>query len=367
VAGQSVRAATFGGAVLVCLALAMFGGQWSVTWVLEPLRFRVPLHLLLTVPAGSALARGTIRLTRGFGGRRRGAARTALGWLVVLGGAVAARPQTGAAIARQLTIPRPLVAGLRPDMRRLVSWIGANTDPSARILFEDQLRLYEATDPESTHWTPLLPILLGRDRRQFIGGLYQSAFITHHRLASFGDFHLGDRPIDTWPADRLHAYCELYNVGWVVCWSPLSRFFFDHLGAARRVATLPRVQSPNRPVSANPHEWQALIARGGPALAARYMSEGEGQYAIYQLERPRSFFLVGKGRVALVDLNRIELADIVPVQGAVVLSLHWLDTWRTDPPLAVDPAPIPDDPVPLVRIGSVKPLTRLVLYNGYGN
>ncbi len=96
------------------------------------------------------------------------------------------------------------------------------------------------------------------------------------------------------------------------------------------------------------------------------MSEGEGQYAIYRLDRPLSFFLTGEGRVAAVDLNRIELADVVPANGEIVLSLHWLDTWRTDPPLPVAPAPMAADPVPFVRISTTGPLKRLVLYNDYG-
>jgi hypothetical protein len=248
----------------------------------------------------------------------------------------------------------------------LVRWLRDNTDPSARILFEDQLRLYEDTDPESTHWTTLLPFLLGRDPRQFIGGEYHMAFILHHQAASFGDFQLGGRPIDLWTADQLRAYCNLYNVGWVVSWSPLSRFSFDRWEQAERVATLPRHHSANRPISDNPYVRQALTSRGGPDLAARYIGEGESQYVIYRVKRPHSFVVTGQGHLAGVDFNRIELTDLVPSEGALVLSLHWLDTWRTDPPLQVDPVSIPLDPVPLVRISTSRPLKRLVLYNDYG-
>jgi hypothetical protein len=251
-------------------------------------------------------------------------------------------------------------------MSHLVQWLSANTDMSARILFEDQLRLYEETDPESTHWTPLLPLLLGPQRRPFIGGLYEMAFIEHARVASFGDFQLGGRPIDRWGPENLHGYCELFNVGWVVCWSPLSRYVLDHWREAERMAVLPRFRSPGRAVSDNLYERQALAARGGPELADAYMNAGDGQYVIYRIARPRSFFLTGTGRVTAVDLNRLELADVVPREGAVVLSLHWLDTWRTDPPLPIDPLPVPDDPVPFVRISTAKPLERLILYNAYG-
>src|SRR5262249_47895045 len=63
--GRRIPAFTFGGAAAVYLALALFGGQWSATRSVEPLRFVVPLHVLLSVPAGSALARGWSRLGPG--------------------------------------------------------------------------------------------------------------------------------------------------------------------------------------------------------------------------------------------------------------------------------------------------------------
>jgi hypothetical protein len=364
--GRLIAAAAFGGAALVCLALALFGGQWSVTRTLEPLRFVVPLHLLLSVPAGTALARGTARLALWLGGGRRGTVLCTLAYSAAIAIAYAAMPATILLAARQLAVTRPMVAGLAPEMRRLVEWLRDNTKSSARILLEDQLRLYEDTDPESTHWTTLLPFLLGREPRQFVGGEYQLAFILHHQAASFGDFHLGGRPIDAWTPDQLRAYCEVYNIGWVVCWSPLARFCFDHFGQARRMAELPRHHTAGRAITPNPYVLRALLARAGPDVAARYIREGEGWYAIYRIERPHSFFLAGQGRLVSAAPNRIEFADLVPSEGAIVVSLHWLATWRTIPLLPVDPVPIPRDPVPMVRISTSEPLESLVLYNDYG-
>ena len=105
--GRRVQAATFGGAALVCLALALFGGQWSVTRTLEPLRFVVPLHLILTVPAGSALARGTGRMVRAVGNGRRGAMVAAVAWSLALIAAVAAMPGLFRSMVGQLTIRAP--------------------------------------------------------------------------------------------------------------------------------------------------------------------------------------------------------------------------------------------------------------------
>jgi hypothetical protein len=185
-------------------------------------------------------------------------------------------------------------------------------------------------------------------------------------MAAYGDNQLGDRPNDEWSSAAVKLYCDRYNVGWVVCWSPLSRFWFDRFEPARRVAILPRFGSPNRPVSSNDHEWNAMIRRAGLEVARRYMIEGESRYVIYRVERPRSYFLSGKGRIVAFEPNRIELADVEPEHGALVLSLHWLDSWKTDPPLRVRPEPVLGDPVDFVRIELPGPTSRIVLYNGYG-
>ena len=172
-------------------------------------------------------------LARWVGGGGRGAVAVGLAWVAILGawGVGRAAVLPGGSARRWPRIGR-WSSGSRPRCAGWSSWLRANTDLSARILFEDQLRLLEATDPESVHWTPLLPDLLGPDDRMFIGGLYQTAFIRHHEMAAFGDFQLGDRPIDEWSPAEVRRYCDRYNVGWVVCWSPLSRFWFDRFEPA---------------------------------------------------------------------------------------------------------------------------------------
>ncbi|WP_435010845.1 hypothetical protein P12x_002131 [Tundrisphaera lichenicola] len=364
--GRRASAAAYGGSIVALIVLTGFGSLWEPSRTLEPLRFRIAFGFLLAVPAGSALVGLTDALIRRAGGRGRGKLAAGLAWLAIVGGWGWADWLFFRASWLTMVQDRPLVVGFTPEMRRLAEWFRGNTDLSARILFEDQLRLLEPTDPESVHWTPLLPSMLEPDRRMFLGGLYQTAFIQHHRMAAFGDFQLGDRPIDEWSPPDLKAYSDRYNVGWVVCWSPLSRFWFDRFGPATRVATLPRHASPNRPVSNNEHEWTAMTRRAGPEVARRYMIEGENRYAIYRIERPHSYFLKGKGRIVEASPNRIELADVEPDGGAVVLSLHWLETWVTDPPLKVGPEPESPDPVDFVRIEVPGPTPRIVLFNGYG-
>ena len=367
-AGRRTAAMAFGGSILALILLTGFGSLWEPTKVMEPLRFRVAFCYLLTLPTASLLVAASSRLARLLGGGRVGPVLTALVWVVVLGSWGWLDRAYWQAAGSWLAYRRPLAVGYPLEARPLIDWIKRETDLSARILFEDQLRLLEPTDAESTHWTPLLPTLLADDPRLFIGGLYQTAFIQHHQRASFGDFQLGGRPIDEWTPAEIARYADQYNLGWVVCWSPLSRFVFDRLPGATRVATIPRHATFGRPPANNEHERSTIFARAGVAVARRYILEGESSYAVYRLDRGHSYFLRGRGRITHVTPNRVELADVEPdAEGVVVVSLHWLDSWTTEPPASIRPAASWLDPVPLLRITTSRPIPRLILTNGGEN
>ena len=365
--GERLRAGLFGGSIAGLLTVTWVGSLWWVTKTLEPLRFRVTLDFLLALPAGAILSRILAGL-KNFGGKGvRGEILSGLTAILVLGASWLASPRTAPALRDQLLKGRPLVVGLPPGAKRLVDWLKEETDLSARILFEDQLRLLERTDPESTHWTPLLPILLKPEGRMFLGGLYQTAFIAHHRAAAFGDYGLGDRRIDAWRPSELDEYFQRYNVGWIVCWSPLSKFCIDRYPGARHVATLPRPASPGQEICRDETQWRALVTLAGPELATRAMLDGVNTYKIYRIERPHSFFLEGSGRMTSVDANRVDLSDVRadPMTGSALLSLHWQETWKTDPPIRLSPVRVPGDPVPFIRLELDRPLPKLRLYNGY--
>ncbi len=92
--GRRTLAATFAGGAAALFLLAMFGSFWGPTKVLEPLRFLVPLAMLMAIPAGSAAARATAWLARAAGGGRRGAIAALAAWLAVLAAGWAAFPAT---------------------------------------------------------------------------------------------------------------------------------------------------------------------------------------------------------------------------------------------------------------------------------
>jgi hypothetical protein len=367
--GQRLQLAVWGSQIAVLMVLTFFGSAWHVTRNLEPLRFQVPLGLAWTIAAGEGLCGLAVALDP----RRLAGSRAAkLRWVAVAAFAGSLLvltvpriwwwrsgikadlkpPSTWDYCRTRLAMARPLGVGLRPEMKELVAWIEANTDDSARILFEDQLRLLENLDagaPESLHWTPLLPVLTGR---QFVGGLYQTAFIPHQH-AAFGDWRLAGRHIRDWSPQDVRMFCDDYNIGWIVTWSraggrkfqqvredprlPLSTEFFSSLQFCERIATLPR----------------ATVHRD------------ENEYAIFRVNREPSYFARGTGRVEKADYNRIELADLVPDGGELVLRFHWQAEMVSQPPVSLERASVPGDPIGFIRIKREEPLDRLVIWNGY--
>lgn len=364
--GRSVEAWTFAGAAAFLTVLTAAGSLWGPTRVLEPLRFRLPLVLLLALPAGSTV-NGAIRSIHGACGRgRRGVAAVVATLGLAAAAVVVLLPETARTAAANLSERRSFVVGFRREMTALVDWLRTETDLSARILFEDQLRLLEWTDPESTHWTPLLPVMLEPETRQFVGGLYHAAFIQHHEAVSFGDYHLAGRPLTDWSPSELESFFETYNIGWAVAWSPVARFILDRIPGARRVGTLPRYATPGRIVPAAEPQWNAIAKRAGGEIANRYVSEGAQSYALYRLDRPHQYALSGSVRFLDARPNRLELRDLRPGPGGdCVLSLHWLDTWHSEPRAPLAPMPVLRDPVPFVSIRLPGPVDRLVLENGY--
>jgi hypothetical protein len=98
----------------------------------------------------------------------------------------------------------------------------------------------------------------------------------------------------------------------------------------------------------------------------RHTTRGdENEYTIFRIDREHSYFARGRGRVERVDYNRIELADLEPEAGELVLRYHWQEGLRSDPPLPIEQAITPGDPIGFIRIKTVQPLSRLVLVNGY--
>ncbi|MFN3305382.1 MAG: hypothetical protein ACK44A_16930, partial [Roseateles sp.] len=244
-------------------------------------------------PALPARHRAVHRLDRGHQPhRRRGPRRQA---------------QPGAVVCDGLGHPTPHHGRAAPEIRGegpLTAWLkqvlATHTTPAGRILFETSLgRVHDGA-----HIAGPLAHALGRE---FIGGPY---VCMHH--AGFWDGQLFGRPIQSFGADAFRERLALYNVGWVVVHSDVSKAFLDTLPAAR------------------------LLARQGPL--AVYAWDGA----------PLSYVLKGAGEVASRGVNRLSLQGLAGDE--VILKYHHAPGLQTTPAVTLEPVLLPGDPQPFIRL-----------------
>jgi hypothetical protein len=317
--GQRAAARLLGLGALGFTILSLAGAAWEPLGRLGSSRLLVPALLFALLPATHALAETFGLAGRWIGGAGRAAALTAV--LLLAAGAMA-YPQTLALAARWSAIPS-LTIGLGPQQREVLAVVEKHTTPEARILWEEYPRA-----GNSRYWTALLPLLTDHPRL-YVGGLDPDGSIDHARIGLV-DQLLAGRPLREWSDEQLKGYCERYNVGWVVCWSP---------GAIARF-------------------------RGWPgAVETATLHDQEPGY-LFKLPRQPSFTLKGTAQLLRADCQRISLGDVVPdADGRVVLSLHYQSGLKASPGRVqverhlVDP----DDPIPLVRLRMPGPVARITL------
>jgi hypothetical protein len=297
------------------LLLAVGGALYDPLGSLETPLLLVPALLFAVLPAVHALAE-VFRLASRWAGTRWRAA-VLLGGAAVL--ATAAAHRDVLALAGRCAGATPLVIGLSPERAAIVEALREQTTAEGRILWED--RTGPGTAPR---WTALLPVWTGR---AFISGLDPDLCI-EHAYASFADGVLVGRPVKDWSDVELDDFCRRYNVGWVVCWSPAAAQRFRAWGAAEAVATL----------------------------------QDEGTGCLFRLNRPLSFALKGRAAWRSADCHRITLADVVPENGVVVLSLHYQSGLQAAPGrVQIERELDPYDPIPFVRLRLPEPAARLTL------
>jgi hypothetical protein len=77
---------------------------------------------------------------------------------------------------------------------------------------------------------------------------------------------------------------------------------------------------------------------------------------------PRSYTLKGKAHMVHADWHHITLADVVPDDGTVVLSLHYQTGMRASPSrVQIEREPNGDDPIGFIRLRVAGPVARVTL------
>jgi len=225
-----------------------------------------------------------------------------------------------APIYQRAIATEPLKIGLGREQLDVVAQLRQATTTDARILWEDR-PLPRATP----RWSALLPLLTGR---HYLGGLDSDGFIEHAAI-SFLNQQLDGRPITLWTDEQLAAYCERYNVGWVVAWTP---------------ATIKRFS-----------EWD------GVAASVPLVDDVAGY--LFTLKRPNpSYALKGQAMLVHADARHVTLADVIPDDGVVVLSLHWQAGMTADPArVQIEREVCGHDPIGFVRLRTSTPAARVTL------
>jgi hypothetical protein len=310
---QTLAPRTIGAALVGCLALALFGNGWEPLQRVDPERFIFTALLLGAIPAVQALVSAFQLMSRLTGSTLRGGG---ICFVLLLAAGVALNEplyQLGEHCLRMEALP----LGLRAETRQALNAVQNQTTASARILWEET----EDTD----RWSPLLPVLT---ERSYVGGLGAGACI-EHAAVRLAHGQLAGRALGDWSDADLADFCKRYNIGWIVSRTPAVATHFAKCALVKSTAPLP----------------------DGATL--------------HTLNRPHSFFVSGQGRVLQCDSHTLALADVVPVDGHVVLSFHYQPGMlaSTDR-VRVEKEPQLYDAIPFVRLRVPGPISRLTLYWG---
>jgi len=214
----------------------------------------------------------------------------------------------------------PLEVGLGHRRETLVQTLIANTSGEGRILWEDRPRSRQAS-----RWPALLPMLTDRT---FIGGLDPDGFIEHSSISLINQ-SLEGWPIATaWSDEKLKDYCRRYNVRWIAAWSP---------------KVIQRLE-----------EWKGVKKK------AALFDEESGW--LFEVDRTPNFALKGKAEFVSSDGQYITLANVVPHDGEVIISLHYQAGMRASPGrVQIERAKSGDDPIGFIRLRLAVPAARVTL------
>lgn len=299
------------GSSLLAIAVAVAAPS---TDALAP--FAAPAFLFLglslaIVPAAHGIARWMEWQFCGAGRRRIG---MIVGGTVFAGGALwlVGPAPTWAAISRWG--PPRLTVGLPADLAALADVVRNDTTPNARVLWEE-------CGGEGPSLSALLPCLT---QRAILGGA-GTINDADAAYANLVDGSLAGRPIALWTNSELESYCRRYNVGWIAAVNRSSQDRLDCWPLAEQV-------------------------------------RAAGSRRLYSIRRSHSFILKGRAAEVTLDRQGIALADVVPENGDVVLSLHYHDGLRVRPGwVKLEREPDAYDPIPLVRLRMIAPAARVTL------
>lgn len=306
----------FLGGVVFIFVVAYFGSHTPFFAQFQPQRFTIPLSLLLVIPASAGVF---VVMKDIFYQRNAVSVAFILCVVFVLLYRPVIRPF---GIFYKYKVWR-LNCEFPDQLHDLLNFIENHTTREGRILIEDsESRKDSPAQYYGGHFPALFPEYV---KREYLCGP-RPMYPIKHSYASFTEGVLFEKDIKRYTQKNLRAAFNTYNVKWIVCWSEESNDFFN--------------------------QFPEYITR---------MAEID-IYTVYKVNRKASFFLKGSGAVRS-DYNRLELRDIVPEDGEVIIAYHWMKNLKTVPEMKIERVFLAGDPVGFIKIRN--PAESLVLVNDY--
>ena len=290
-------------ASVVLFIVTYFGALFPMMRAWQPLRFKVPFDLMLTVGASYAMSEWL-----------RSAKNSRSAWVPALVGLSMSAFLINLA-QTEFTARLQLRSQFIPELRAIVDRIERETSDDARLLFE------ESGDEsgfvyDRVYLSSFLPYLTGR---QLIGGPINLYNDRHH----FAEFHSGklfQKEAQTISDSELRNYLRVYNIGAIVAFDPRS---------------IQRLQSI-------------------PGLVT--VEERIGPIHLMKVNQPVGWLLAGNGDVK-AGYNRLELSNLKGDE--LILKYHWVEGLVAQPATRIEPIKIADDPIPFIKL--INPPSALTL------
>jgi len=299
---------------LFVFIIAYYGSRTHFFPPLQPQRFTLALNLLLIIPASAGFYLLARTLLQGKpAAAKLCAACLLLVLLVAPAGKLLRTIYTCNLYRLRCAVPAPFVT--------LTAYFNDHTSRAGRILIEDS-EFDTLHQFFGSHYTALLPEYA---QREYLCGP-RPLYPILHSYASFTAGTLFERKLETFSPADLKRYFDGYNVCWIAAWRKESKQFFD--------------------------KFPGYMVRRADIE----------NFTVYEVTRTPTFFLKGAGTVR-ADYNRLELSDIVPEQGEIIISYHWMKFFKTIPQARIKRAEALGDPVGFIKI--INPPPSLVVVNAY--
>lgn len=207
----------------------------------------------------------------------------------------------------------------------LIQYLRTRTPGDGRILLE-------CADDLNPNFADVVPAMTGG---VFLGGQHPGNFLAARTSLFSGSYVLNqyegsktptafNHDAMTMPEDDFSAYLRLYNVTLVVARTRLM------VGAMEKMThTLEREEE------IPPH-------------------------VVYRVIQPSTWFVAGEGQIAF-DFDKITIDDAST--GTLIPKVHWLETFKTEPPVPIKPVFLMDDPVPFIAIDNAAGNKHIQIYN----